>query len=267
MKKSLLLIGLLGLTIVVIVLVFLLRQHDRDLEEIQNDGRITVLIDSGEHGFTRDSAKVAGFQYEIIKRYADKLGVELVILQEPDHERGTKELVTGNCDVIVSLQPLLTDSGATVVSLLPLVETNLMLVQLPDSLGKLPVKKQYLLDQKEISLTKASPYQSVLTHLSDDLAIDMQFTETNYLNLNDLIQAVAAGEIAYTVCPEYLVQRMKSRYPQVDMSVPLTFHLQLAWTVRNTSPLLRESLNQFIADFTGSAEYWTLYATYFTKKR
>lgn len=266
MKKQLLVTGSFLLAILVVVWVVTRRQGHRDLDEISKDGRITVLIDSGEHGFTRDSAKVAGFQYEVVKLFADELGVELVILQEPDLDKATRELVRGNCDILVSLQPLITDSTLGVKSVTPLMETNLMLVQLPDTAGKLPVSTQHELDGKTISLIKASPFRGLLGHLAEDMAIEPRFKETEYVNPDAMIQSIVLQKDSFTVCPEYLTGRLKRKYPQVDFSLPLTFYLQLAWTVRDNSPLLGERLNDFITGFVGTAQYWSLYNRYFMNK-
>jgi len=266
MKKAIVVLGSFVLVLAVILIVISRHQSDRDLPAILKDGRLTVLINSGEHGFTRDTAKVGGFQYEVIKKYADELGVELVIVQEPDHEAGNKELLRGDCDVIVSLQPIIYDSASAVVSLFPLVESNLMLVQLADSSGSLLIKKQYELDGKEITFTKASPFLPLLEQLSDDLAIEPVLIESNLSSIDEVINKVASGEIEYAVCPAHLTARIKSKYPQVDLSVPLTFHLQLGWTIGAKSVLLQDSLNEFLKNFVGTADYWTLFATYFSGK-
>lgn len=263
MKKVIFITGSFVLVLLVVLLVITRSQRDRDLSDIVSDGRITVLIDSGEHGFTRDSTKVYGFQYEVVKRFADQLGVELVILQEPDHNKGNKELLQGDCDLIVSLQPLVQDSGQQIVSAYPLVETNLMLVQLPDSAGNLPVSTQYELDSCEIVLVKASPFSSVLSVVANDLAIFPVIVESNYTALDDLVKRVATGEVSYTVCPAYLTKRLQKRYPTVDMSLPLTFHLQLGWTVRSSSVELKSKLDEFIRNFVETAEYQTLFSSYF----
>ena len=263
MKQRIVLLAFFALASVVILLVITRKQSDRDLPEILSDGRITVLIDSGEHGFTRDSAKVAGFQYEVVKLFADELGVELVILQEPDHAKGSAELLSGDCDIIVSLQPLISDSTLGIVSVYPLVETNLMLVQLPDSAGKLSVSTQYELEGKTISLIKASPFRQLLTYFSEDMAIEPTIEETELINLDAMMQSILDKNHALTVCPDYLTKRLKQKYPQADFSLPLTFYLQLAWTVRDNSPELKNRLDAFTANFVGTATYWSMYNTYF----
>ncbi len=265
MKRAIVVLGSFVLVLAVILIVISRHQSERDLPAILEDGRLTVLINSGEHGFTRDTAKVGGFQYEVIKKYADELGVELVIVHEPDHEAGNEELLRGDCDVIVSLQPMIFDSASAVVSLYPLVESNLMLVQLADSSGSLTIKKQYELDGKKITLTKASPFRPLLEQLSDDLAIEPVFIESNFTNIDLIISKVVSGEIEYAVCPAHLTARIKSKYPQVDLSLPLTFHLPLGWTVRAKAVQLKESLNAFLSNFVGTADYWTLYASYFSE--
>jgi membrane-bound lytic murein transglycosylase MltF len=263
MKRILIPLLLLTLGVLVVLLYINNRPADRDLQEVLQDGRLTVLIESGEHGFTRDSIKVAGFQYEIIKRYADQLGVEMVILQEPNHERGAAKLLQRECDIIVSLQPMILDTAKAITSLLPLLQTNLMLVQLPDSSGKTSIRTQHQLDQQVITLTNASPYKQLIERMANDLAIEPIIQETAHSNIDVLIMGVSTGSVAFTVCPEYLVKRLAFRYPQVDMSLPLTFHLELGWTTRRNAKELQQSVNTYLSELIVSPEYQLLLEKYF----
>jgi membrane-bound lytic murein transglycosylase F len=227
------------------------------------EGRMSVLIESGINGFTRDSLKAYGFQYEIIRRFADTIGVELVVINKGNEENGFDELSKNNCDVLVSLNPVMNDTSAEVMFLRPIITTRLMLVQQKDSSGMIPSDKQYLLDNQTITVMENSPFIPRLKDLSEELAITLNINEQNFSCLNDMIKTVAEKKNKYAICEEYLSGGLLKQYPQLDILVPLSFHQDLSWCVNRKSVKLHEKLNEFLDDFIGSQEYWQLYRRYF----
>jgi len=234
-----------------------------DLNDIIQEGRLVALIETGEYGFTRDSFRVRGFQYEIIRRYADYLGVELILIHSDEIENVYKELNNGNFDVLVSLRPVSSDTTSLVTSLMPVLSTRLMLVQLKDSTGKMPVQYQYQLDGEKIHVQTSSPFIRRLKLLSEEVAADIEIIETDSESINELISKVHKGEIKFTICPEYLTAKFNARYPNIDISVPLSFNENLSWVVHTESVNLKNSLNQFLTEFVGSTDFVNLYQQYF----
>lgn len=264
MKK----IGFIAAGVIIALLTLLLSfpwrdKPGRDLQDILNEGRLWVLIESGEHGYTRDSLKVRGFQYEVIKRFTDELGVELVITNQQSVSDGMKELAKGNFDVLVALHPVISDTLATLASLHPLFSSRLMLVQKKDSTGKVTISRQYQLDGKAVSVVANSSYISILESLSEDLAIEITIEEHADMNLGNIVNQVAKSETGFTVCPEYLSYRLCQRYPGVDMLLPLSFPQPLAWKVRRDAVALQQEMNLYLAEFVQTVEFQRLYNQYF----
>jgi membrane-bound lytic murein transglycosylase F len=235
----------------------------RDLSDILNEGRVVALIETGEYGFTRDSSKVRGFQYEIIRRYADYLGVELMLIHSDNIGNAFSGLNNGNFDVLVSLRPVSTDTTGFVSSLVPVLSTRLMLVQKKDSAAKLQVQYQYQLDSQTLHVQRATPFIHRLKLLAGEVAADIDIIETDSESLDMLISKVYEGTISFTICPEYLAAKFISKYPAIDISVPLSFREDLSWMVHAESVELKKSLNSFLAEFVGSPDFLKLYQQYF----
>ncbi len=267
--KSVVLKWIVAFVVVLVIgaVVFLQKEGKiRDLNDITQEGRLVALIESGEYGFTRDSSKVRGFQYEIIRRYADYLGVELLLIHTDHFGNAYSDLNKGNFDVLVSLRPVSTDSTGFVCSLIPILSTRLMLVQKRDSTGKLPVQYQYQLDNKTIHVQQTTPFIHRLKLLAGEMAADIDIIETDSESLDDLVSKVYQGDISFTICPEYLAIKLSSKYPETDISLPLSFKEDLSWMVHTESVDLKNSLNNFLAEFVGSPEYLNLYQQYFLVK-
>jgi len=264
MKKKNLAALVVGLIVVLSLIIYLGRKIViNDLPDILEDGRLSVLIESGEHGFTKDSLKVYGFQYEIIKAFSNSLGVELLVINERNTRDGITQLMKGKCDVLVSLRPVINDSTCSVRYLMPIISTRLMLVQRKDTAGKLMITNQYELDKDTITLLPNCPYMPRLKDMSDEVAADIYYQEIKQRSVDDMVRLVSANKYTYTVCPEYLTLSLMSRYPNVDMSVPLSFKEDLSWSVNKYSVALHERLNIFLDEFVGSPQYWSLYQKYF----
>lgn len=264
MKKKYLPALLVGIIIIISAIVYFGRTaRVKDLPDILKDGRLSVLIESGEHGYAKDSLKVYGFQYEIIKSFSNSIGVELVVINEENTRDGIAELTKGKCDVLVSLRPVENDSTLAVSYLMPILSTRLMLVQRKDSMGKIMITKQYELDKDTITLMQNSPYTLRLKDLSEELAADIFMPEVRQESLDAMINMVSENKCTYTVCPEYLAKSLINRYPNIDISVPLSFKEDLSWSVNRYSVALHERLNIFLDEFVGSSEYFRLYQKYF----
>ena len=101
MKRTIVLI-IIGVLLLTLGLLWLERVKSiNDLPEILEEGRLSVLIESGEHGFTRDSLKVYGFQYEIIRRFSDSIGVELLVINQKNTKDGIADLAKGDRKSVV----------------------------------------------------------------------------------------------------------------------------------------------------------------------
>ena len=264
MKRSIVLI-IIGILLLALGLLWLGRaQSIKDLPEILEEGRLSVLIESGEHGFTRDSLKVYGFQYEIIRRFSDSIGVELLVINQKNTKDGIVDLAKGKCDVLVSLRPILNDTTNGLRYLMPIISTRLMLVQKKDSIGKLPIRKQYELDGVVIAMMKHSPYLSRMKNLSEELAADLYIESINIGSLDEMVRLVSEDKINYTICPEYLAAKLMDRYPDIDINLPLSFKQDFSWSVNKQAVKLHQQLNNFLEEFKNSPEYWSLYHKYFS---
>lgn len=262
-------VGILtGLLVLFIGSVFLFHRPNRqirDLPFILKSGRLAVLTHGNSMGFFVNGDSVSGFQYEIIKAFADSLGVELVVTEQNDLKSCISELQNGDYDVIANFLPITTEWKKEISFTIPIFSSHQVLVQRisNDSSDSVKIKKQNELANDSIYISANSPFKMLLEHLSDDIADTIHILEIKNQSTEEMVRLVAAGKIKYTICDEQFAKKFKLQYPNIDVSLPIGFTQQLAWAVHPESPLLLEKLNAFLDDFIGSSDYWAIYRKYY----
>jgi membrane-bound lytic murein transglycosylase F len=262
-------IGLAFVALVVLLSSFFWIHHSRnkihDLPSIIKSGRLSVLTDSSSIGFSVKHDTVSGFQYEIVKAFADSLGLELVISEKNDLQDCIDGLSTGDYDIIANLVPVTTEWGKKASFTIPFFTSREVLVQRTSSAtnhSKL-VLKHCQLANDTIYIPVNSPFKMRLKHLSNEIADSIHILELKNRSSEQMVRMVANGKIRFTICNEQFAQRLKLKYPNIDVSLPIGFAQQQAWVVHPKSPKLLVKLNEFLDDFIGSSAYWNIYRKYY----
>ena len=264
-NKIILLIGVLILIGIAFGVWRQKKKHVHDLPTIIDTNRLTVVIDSSSVGFSKDGNTVSGFQYEIVKTFADSLGVELVVSQNNDFQSCVDGLQKGDFDIIASFIPPTMALQDNVIYSMPFFSSKQVLVQAcnSDSANKDLITKHAQLAKCTIHIPSHSPYKMRIQHLSDEIADTIIINELNNKSAEQLVRAVSKGEIKYTICDELLAKKLKLKYTNIDVNLAIGFSHQMCWGVHPKSPLLLEKLNAFLDEFIGSSEYWKLYRKYY----
>ena len=258
------------ITIIVLMSGFIIWYHYfktyvHDLPGIMESGRLSVLTDSSRMGFVTKKDSVYGFQYEIVKAFADSLGLELVIANQCDINVCMKDLKSGDYDILANLIPITSEWKKDALFTIPLFTSRQVLVQRIDTAktNRKQITNHYQLLNDTIYIQYHSPSKMRLEHLSNEIAGPIHIIEMKDLNSEQMVRMVSQGKIKYTICDEQFAKRLKIQYPNIDISLPIGFEQQEAWAVHKTSPLLLARLNAFLTDFIGSSAYWDIYRKYY----
>jgi membrane-bound lytic murein transglycosylase F len=266
-------IGIISALLVLFFCVFLLLYNKKktvhDLPAILESNRLSVIIDSSRIGFSKNGDKVVGFQYEIVKAFADSLGLELVVSQQNDLRNGINGLQRGDFDIIASFIPNITDLQKELLFSHPFFISRQVLVQRinNDIVTKefviQPINKQLMLAKDTIFIPSHSPFKMRLEHLSNEIADTIFCVELKNKSQEQMVQLVANGSIKYTICDAKLARILCMKYPNIDVSLPIGFSHQLCWGVSPKSVQLLDKLNVFLIGFIGSSDYWEIYRKYY----
>lgn len=262
---KLIIVGALILGIASVVALWIKAGKIHDLSDVIDSGRLSVVTDSSSMGFAVEKDSVYGFQYEIIKAFADSLGVELEISEQNDVKKAIESLKEGEYDIVANLVPMTTELKDGVIFSKTIMSSRQVLVQrIPaDSLQQIPVKKQYELANDTIYLPYNSVYKMRIKNLADEIADSIHILEIKNVSTETMVRMVSQGKIKNTICSAQLAEKLKRQYPNIDISLPLGFTQEHGWVLNSKSALLAEKLNEFLSDFVGSSAYWELYRKYY----
>lgn len=238
-----------------------------DLKEVLNNGRLVVLTDSSSLGFAINGDNIFGFQYEIVKAFADSLNVELIVSDITDFDEAVKEIEKGEADIIASIIPVTTQYQHILAFSEPLFQSTLMLVQNRgiDAYPRKIINTQAELGHDTVYIQKNSKYKQRLQNLSDEIADTIHIIEVEGITNDSIIKLVASGVYKYAVCPAYFAKHYSLMYPNLDFSLPVSFIQNYSWAAHINSASLINKLNEFLLNFIDSYEYRIIYRKYFDK--
>lgn len=103
--------------------------------------------------------------------------------------------------------------------------------------------------------------------MSDEIGNNIEVVEDTIYGVEELVSRVANGEIDYTVCDENVALLNKTYYPNLDVSIKVSFPQNIAWAVRKGSEEWRSYMDDWIAKFKKTKKYAVLYHKYFKSSR
>jgi len=248
----------------------------RDLDAILAEGKIRAVTNVNQTSYFIYKGEPMGFHFELLKKFADHQDLELEIITSNDIDEALEYLQTGAADLVAIGLSVSADRKEMMRFTDPLIQATQVLVQrrpagwnrmTEDEIAEKLVRNQLDLAEKTIYVQKGSSYAQRLYNLERESGMDIGVIEVPY-DAEELARQVARGEIEYTVCDDYMSNIICSLYPELDLSTPVSFPLNISWSVRKdgTDGLVNE-LNRWIAGFKTTREYARLESKYFSGSR
>ncbi len=246
------------------------------LEKIRKSGTIKVVFDFNSTNYFIYRGEPMGYQYELMKIFAEHIGVELDSRVCNDIEKSFDDLISKKCDILAYNLTKTKERDAIIDFTVPHSTTRQVLVQkkpkgwksmndseLSDSL----IRNQLDLAGKKIYVQKNSAYANRLKNLSDEIGDTIFIVESDSLEVEELIALVASEEIKYTISDENVALVNKTYYPNLDVQTAISFPQSLAWGVREGDDSLRMVINKWLIEFKKGNKYRIIYNKYFKNRR
>jgi membrane-bound lytic murein transglycosylase F len=120
---------------------------------------------------------------------------------------------------------------------------------------------------KKIYVQKSSAHQQRLLHLMEETGIPVEIICDSVHGVEELISKVAKGEIDYTVCDDNIGKLNQLYYPNLDISLQISFKQNIAWAVRKGSDEWKTYLDNWITQIKETRKFKHIYYKYFESPR
>ncbi len=249
----------------------------RDLEDIRSEGRLRALIVYSATGYFLYKGQPMGYEYELLKRLAAHLGLELELRVARDLDQMLEVLQSGQVDVVAHGLAITEGRQEEVAFTESLYLTKQVLVQRKpaawrqmtlDQIRNQTIQDPVQLIGDTVSVRKNSSYLKRLANLSREIggAIVIDTLEGN-LSTDEIIKQVVDGHIKYTVADRNLARINASSYPILDVDVPVSFSQRIGWAVRKNAPELLLAVDQWLLEEKKGHDFNYIYNKYFENPR
>jgi len=216
-------------TVLLLCLVLFGCQKDAEkanLQRIIDRGYVTVGTLYGPTNYYLEAEGPTGFEYELAKKYADFLGVKLVVVPAYHIEDLFPKLDSGNVDFLAAGLAATTNrlqrynmapSYDRISQKLVFKQGNIRPRKLADLTGKLMVtaRTSHAENLAKLQLTNNS----------------LNWQESSELDSEELLLAVLEGEIDYTIIDSNALAISRRYYPEISIGFTIKQPEPLAWLV------------------------------------
>ncbi len=249
----------------------------RDLAEIKAAGKLKAIMIYSSTTYFLYRGQAMGFEYELLKRLADDLGLELEIVLADNIDQVFDLLNSGEGDIIAYGLTITEERKELLQFSDYLYTTHQALVQRKpanwrrmrrDQIEDYLVRDVIDLIDDTVHVHRRSSYYERLLNLQEEIGAKIHIdTIVGDYNIEDVIKMVVDGEVRYAVADYNIASINQTFYPILDVETPLSFSQRIAWGLRQNSPQLLAAINEWIASMRKRDTYNYIYNKYYAHKK
>jgi len=247
----------------ILIILFLVSSCDF-FHKGKTDKMLNVIMSNSVLGYIAEDTITEGFQYEIVKAFADSFDYQLNIINYENLENSIKQLNKGKADILAHALPITLSMRQKLEFSVPLYTTKLVLIQKQrNKKDKAGLTKNISdLEDKTIYVSENSPYIKQLEYIIEDSGTKFHIVKRNQ-RVEKLAEQVANGKIEFFAANEMVAKYLNSKNNELDYSVPLGLNQFMAWGLNKKNQKINEELNIFIKNFVKTEKYREIYRKYF----
>ena len=236
------------------------RKRPGDLPEVKKHRVLRVLTRNNAVSYFLYRGEPAGFDYELMKRFADQLEVRLQVVVPPSHADLLPWLLEGRGDVIAASYTRTPERSAQVAFSTPYLEVQELIIQRASEPRLTSVSQ---LAGRHIRVRPGSSYRTTLEKLRNrGIAFTLELARSEE-ETEDLIAQVAAGTVDLTVADSHIFQAEQAWRNDVVAAFPVGEKQSLGFAVRPKDRQLKAALDRYVARTYRGLEYNLWWRRYF----
>lgn len=216
--------------------------QDTQLNQILSRGELRISTLNSPLTYTVSNGTPSGLDYELAKRFADYLGVKLVVSARPNLDALFDDLDNDNADLLAA--GLIYNherldrfrAGPTYYSVSQQLVYRMEATR-PKNLEKLSGR---------LAVTSGSAHIATLRDLKSNKYPALSWEAASDLSTQDLLKQVAQGALDYTLADSVTIGLMQRIHPQLSVAFDLSDEEPVTWYMRHTQD---DSLYAALLDF------------------
>lgn len=234
-----------------------------DFDAIKKRGYIRAIVDNSSTSYYIYRGRRMGYEFEMLRNLANRLGVRLHLIVTSDIEEAFLSLNKGKADIIAMNLEKTEERLNRMKFTKGLGQMSTVLVQ---NKRKNKIHKIEELGDKVIHVQKGSVYKAQLCALENQIGLSFSIIEA-LEDKESLIDKVLQNEIDFTIVDKNVALVNATYHDELDVGVEISEASEVAWAIRENSPDLERSINEWI-DFSKKSSYFEiLYQKYFLNSK
>lgn len=187
---------------------------------------------------------VMGYNYDLMTKFANDKGIVVKFEIFRNMPSLLEELDSAKIDVIAYNIPVTAEYNQKIEHCGLENITTQVLVQTLEN-GRRAITDVTQLAGKEVYVERGSKYEARLVNLNDEIGggIKIHTIARDTLMQEDLIEMVADGDIPLTIVDNDIAKLDHTYYPNIDISLNVSFPQRSSWAVRKSDKWLADTIN------------------------
>lgn len=243
------------------------RAECRDLEQIKDSGELVVLTMYSSTSYFLYRGQEMGFQYELSRQFAKSIGVKLRLEIASGIPEMLNKLEKGEADLIAYPIPITKERKDSVTFCGVDYITHQVIVQRNSPKEKVLTDVTQLVGREVYA--KPGKYLSRLKNLNEELGggIIIKPVTNDSISAEDLIMQVAEKKIDYAVADNDVAQINRTYYPQLNVSLQISFDQKAKWAVAKGAVKLAEAIEEWSRNADTKVAYQASARRYFEQSK
>lgn len=211
------------------------------LAKIKERGELVVLTRSAPTTVFQDQATYSGLEYDMVRSFADHLGVEVRLEFRDTVGQLLGDLAAGHADMAAAG---LTRTEQREASFRFGPSYQNVQQQVVCHRNAVVPKRLEELPQAQLLILRGSSYEERLEELQEQLP-DLTWTATDELGTEQILEKVWRQEAECTIADSNIIAVHRRYFPELVVSIPIGEALPLAWALPKDATQLQQALAEW----------------------
>lgn len=215
-----------------------------DLDAIAERGVVRFLVPavSPTGGLPRGRTPLQAEQ-RVAERFAQVLGLEPVWVTVDEYDQLVPALLAGRGDVIVANLTVTPERERRIAFGAPLVDVREVTVSHGDSA---PIATAADLEGRTVTIRRSSAFWRTVDSVARDVPGVTVVAASEHTDTEELLYRVSTGAVDVTIADDLMADVARGYMPDLRVGPALSGPRPVAWGVRPSNPVLRDSIDAFM---------------------